>query len=109
MTTRRRDLVANATDEEQLDNATRVTQSRAQQEKSDILKVYGTPEGRRELWRLLEECAVHRTSFRGDPQPFSTFFNEGQRNIGLWFEARIMNHAPHLYIQMRDESARESS
>lgn len=104
----KRDLVGNAADEEQLDNATRVTQSRAQQEKADILKVMSTAEGRREYWRLLEQCGISQTSFTGEA-PLTMAFHEGQRNMGLYLQARLVKHAPSLYLQMRDEASRENS
>jgi hypothetical protein len=104
----KRDLVSNGADEAQVDNATRVTQTRAQQEKADILKVMSSPEGRREYWRMLEQCGVHRSSFAGEA-PIQMAFNEGQRNVGLFLEARLVKHAPSLYLQMRDEASRENT
>lgn len=105
---KKRDLVANVADEQQLDDATRKLSMRDQQERDDIRKLMSTPEGRRECWRLLEQCGVHQTSFVGE-QPLTMAFQEGGRNIGIWAEVRLMKHAPHLYIQMRDEASRENS
>jgi hypothetical protein len=108
MTTRRGEaLVGNAADEEQLDQATQKIAVRDEIERADIRKVLATPEGRRELWRLLTSCGVHRSSFAGEAA-LTTAFNEGERNVGLRAEARAMKHAPEFYIQMRNEAAQES-
>jgi hypothetical protein len=108
--TKRKDqeaLVGNAADEEQLDNATRVKATEGQIEHLDVQKVMSTPEGRREYWRILKQCGVSMTSFSGEA-PLTMAFNEGQRNVGLFLEARLVKHAMPLYIQMRDEAAREN-
>lgn len=98
--------VGNAADEEQLDKATQKLTNASEVERLDIRKLLALPEGRRELWRILSMCGVHRTSFAGEA-PITMAFNEGQRNIGLMLEARALEHAPELYIQMRDEAAQE--
>lgn len=111
MTRRKRDaLVGNAADEEQLDDATRVVGTRTEIEREDLRAVMSTPAGRRECWRLLTMCGVYRTSFvSGAEQPLQMAFNEGQRNVGLWMTDRLTRLVPQLYIQMRDESARENA
>jgi hypothetical protein len=100
-------LVANAGDEQQLDDATRKLSAREAQERKDLIAVLSTLPGRRECWRLLTQCGVYTTSFAGE-QPMQMAFNEGGRNIGLWMTDRLTRLVPQLYIQMRDEAAREN-
>jgi hypothetical protein len=100
-------LVRNAGDEQQLDDATRKLSAREAQERKDLIAILSTLPGRRECWRLLKQCGVYTTSFVGE-QPMQMAFNEGGRNIGLWMTDRLTRLVPQLYIQMRDEAAREN-
>jgi hypothetical protein len=63
--------------------------------------VMATREGRRYVWWLLDQCGVFRTSFTGNS---ATFFNEGQRNVGLMLIADINAACPEQYIVMLDEA-----
>jgi len=49
-------------------------------ENNDICKVLVSAEGRRFIWRILSVCGLYRNSFTGNS---NTFYNEGQRSIGL--------------------------
>jgi len=60
----------------------------------------GNKRGRRIMWRLLEKTGVYRCSFTGNS---TTFFNEGQRNVGLMLTAQIHEHAPDAYALMLKE------
>lgn len=60
-------------------------------------------EGRNFVWWLLEEAGVFRTSFTGNS---TTFFNEGQRNIGLKVMAILNEKCPDLYLKMLKENKR---
>ena len=60
-----------------------------------------TPAGRRFMWRLLEKTGMYRTSFTGNS---TTFFNEGQRNIGLMMNALILQACPEQYLAMLNEA-----
>lgn len=57
--------------------------------------------GRRFVWRLLERTGVFRTSFTGTS---ATYFNEGQRNVGLMLIAQVNDCCPDAYAQMLQES-----
>jgi hypothetical protein len=58
--------------------------------------------GRRFIWRLLEMTGVYRTSFTGNS---TTFFNEGQRNIGLMVVNEVHSNCPELYETLIKENS----
>ncbi|MDA8231577.1 MAG: hypothetical protein M0006_09585 [Magnetospirillum sp.] len=68
--------------------------------------VMATPEGRRYVWWLLERCGVFRTSFTGDS---ATFFNEGQRNVGLTLLGDIHAVCPEHYLTMLTEAEEDTN
>ena len=74
---------------------------RGEQEREDTRFVMSTPSGRRFLARLLERSGINRTSFTGNA---NTYFNEGQRNMGLILQAELVDTDPGLYLTMLQES-----
>lgn len=60
----------------------------------------GDARGRRIVRGLLDLTGVYRTSFTGNS---TTFFNEGQRNVGLVLVDRVHRHAPESYTVMMQE------
>ena len=87
---------------------TRVIDLRAkrlqEREQGDIRKVLSLPEGRRFVWKLMSDAGVFRSSFTGNSQ---TFFNEGQRNMGLVILNQVMTAKPDAFTQMQAEAASE--
>ena len=67
---------------------------------ADIKWLMSIKQGRRFMARLLGESGIHRTSFTGNSE---TFFREGRRDLGLFFEAEITAHAFTDYILMLTE------
>lgn len=61
----------------------------------DIKWMMSSPRGRRIFWWVLEAAGVFRTSF---PCDANMAFREGGRNIGLQFQARVIEHCPQQYI-----------
>ena len=59
------------------------------------------PRGRRLMWQLLERTHVFQTSFTGNSK---TFFNEGERQIGLYYMADLNVHCPDEYSLMMKEN-----
>ena len=57
--------------------------------------------GRKIVFAMLTQAGVFRSSFAGDP--YTTAFNEGQRNIGLWLLSRVQNFTPAQYAIMIEE------
>ena len=67
-----------------------------QEELDDIKEIASSRGGRRFLWRLFSQCNVFSTTFSSDP--YSTAFNEGQRNIGLIVLNDMMQAAPEKFV-----------
>lgn len=68
-----------------------------QGEVNDWKWLMSTARGRRLAYRLLERTGIYRTSMTGNSY---TFFNEGQRNIGLFVQAVVTEHCPEDYAKM---------
>lgn len=66
--------------------------------------VMSDSKGRRFVWAILQQSGVFRCSYTGNND---TFFNEGQRNIGLKLLAELMNGFKSEYALMMQESADE--
>ena len=76
-----------------------------EREVDDMAWVLSTPQGRRFIWRYLGECGLFRSSFVGQ---FQTFFNEGERNIGLKLLADVNDAHPEAYVIMMKEARKDS-
>jgi hypothetical protein len=74
---------------------------RRETEIDDLKKIIDTPHGRRTVWRILEHTGMYRTSFTGNS---TTFFNEGQRNIGLWLVDEVLSADSNQYLAMIKEN-----
>lgn len=76
-------------------------QARQLQQAEDIKWLMKSEAGRRVAWRLLARTGLHRTPYAGiDAQ---TNFNCGQADVGLWFQAEILEHSPDAYLRMLKE------
>lgn len=73
----------------------------ARQKQEDTLFVLSTIQGRRFYWNLLKECGIFQSSFTGNN---TTFFNEGQRNIGLKMLNDLNEVSPESYLKMIEEA-----
>lgn len=78
-----------------------------EQEIEDFKYLMSLVQGRRFMWRLLEDAGVFRTSFSTDA--LSTAFKEGWRNQGLKLINLINEHCPKQYQQMLREQKSERS
>jgi hypothetical protein len=96
-----KDKSFNAAEESQVKDRKRKDERLRDIELADMKKMMSTREGRRFVWRLLDRAGVFRTSFTGNS---TTFFNEGQRNIGLIVLADVMAAAADQYVVMMNES-----
>lgn len=74
-------------------------------EVQDLRAIMESPTGRRFMWRLLEQTGLYKTSFTGNS---TTFFNEGQRNIGLWLISQVNENCLDEYTRMVKENREES-
>ena len=71
----------------------------------DLLETY---QGRQYLWRLLERCGIYRMSFKPS-EADTTFFNEGQRNVGLSIFHDVMDIDPGKFAMMQAEGAKREA
>lgn len=78
---------------------------REKQWSEDLRAVLATPEGRRVLDRVMDRSKMmSREIFTGNS---STFYNLGQRDIGLWLYGEVMSAAPGSFIKMMQEKLEE--
>jgi len=88
-----------------LEQAKRTEEDRAKtiqsQEVEDFKWLMSTKRGRRMVLRLLDETGVFRTSYDGATN--QTMFNEGQRNVGLRYMAKLTEHTPEQFAAMITE------
>lgn len=68
---------------------------------NDMKYILSLKQGRRLIWKYMENAGIFRTSFTGNS---TTFFNEGRRDIGLQILADVMAADPDKYILMSKES-----
>lgn len=80
---------------ETLDNIAR------RRELADVQFILNSVEGRRFYWRLMMRCGIFKSSMTGNN---TTFYNEGERNIGLLMMADLNEADPEAYIKCLTES-----
>ena len=95
----------NAADEEGVKSRKRKDESARDRELHDLRTLMQSIEGRRFIWRLLDRAGVFRTSFTGNS---TTFFNEGQRNMGLIVLADVHEACADKYILMMTEAKKDT-
>lgn len=71
-------------------------------ELEEIQLVVSSKHGRKFYWRLLTMCHLFETSFTGNN---TTFFKEGERNIGLCLMRDLMEANPESFTLMQKEHA----
>lgn len=79
-------MADSASDEKQISQRERKAKRDTEGINDAIRYFMGKPEGRLLIYWLLEEAHMYQTSFTGNS---STFFKEGERNIGLKLINRI--------------------
>jgi hypothetical protein len=72
-----------------------------EQQREDVTWLMADPRGRRLMFSWLEFCGVMRSSMTGNSM---TFFNEGQRNVGLMLQGNLLQHAAEQWIVMMNEA-----
>lgn len=78
-----------------------IAAEKRKQELDQIKWLMSHKPGRAIVWRLLEKAGVYRTSFHSNGS--QTFFNEGQRNLGLQLLAEVMEACPERFGEMQKE------
>lgn len=91
-------------DEIQAQQRARAEEQRRQQVE-DIKWLAAHKQGRRFMWRLLATCGVHHNPYNASGS--ATAFNCGRLNVGLEFQAELIDLAPDAYLQMLKEGKSE--
>lgn len=69
------------------------------QQKDDLRAVLSTPEGRRLVWRIVDEIAgVHGKAFHGSPEV--ALHAEGRRSVGIDLMLAVQTLDPTLWQQV---------
>lgn len=84
------------TDPDAVASEERLIAAKQRRELDDLRAVLSLPEGRRWLWRVLEQTAAFRASYDAE-SPIRMAFAEGRRSTGLWLLAEI-SQADHTAI-----------
>lgn len=75
----------------------------------DLRYILERPEGRRFIWRLIdEEALVHAQSYSGEAT-HATAFAEGRRYVGLRLVDECKRVAPQLFLRMNAEAIDRAS
>jgi hypothetical protein len=82
------------------------------QELSDLRAMLSLESGRRFLWRFIERTNVFRTSWVPNGERIeNVFFNEGQRDVGLWLMDSIRDAdatlMPTMMLEVQHRALRE--
>ena len=100
-------LIGNAGDPEQVRKGKDKVKFLQDRSRADVQFLLSTAQGRRFIWRYLEECGVYRSSVKGVFNPSEVFFYEGRREIGLKILADVHNADPEAYTRMINEAKTE--
>lgn len=68
------------------------------QQLDDLKWLMGHAEGKRIAARVISQTHVYHLSFNTSGTQMS--FNEGERNIGLWFVTELSTAAPDKFVQL---------
>lgn len=90
----------NASDPQQIAEVESKARRKRDQDNEDLLAVMSTHEGRRFVWKILESAGLYKLSYTGNSE---TFFNEGQRNVGLKLLSELQKVTPDEYLRMTQE------
>lgn len=90
----------------------RAERLKADQDCEDLKWLMSNKQGRRFMWRLLAKAHLGKSSFVA-PNAMTVSFLEGERNIGAYFQAEVLEVCPTRYLEMlkehQDNARRNSS
>ncbi len=78
--------------------AQRAAEFKRQQQVDDLKWLMAHAQGRRIATRILERTGYRRTPFNTNGSTMA--FNAGQQNVGLWFEAELVDASPDAYLKL---------
>lgn len=99
-------LVGNAADKQQVEDAAQAEKRGRMREVDDMRSVLSSSQGRRVLWRIMQQCGVNQTVL-GDTDA-RTNFNAGRQDVGHFVLAEIVEAAPARYLEMMMENQKEN-
>lgn len=73
--------------------------------KSDVISVMSSRHGRRLIATMLNQVGFMRSTY--SPDPHTSYFNEGMRNVGFWLFSLIDAHCPEQFLTMMKEAKQE--
>lgn len=91
------------TDPDAVASEERLAAARQQRDLADLRAVLALAEGRRWIWRVLEQTAAFRASYDPD-SPLRMAFAEGRRSTGLWLLAELQQAAPEAFASLIAET-----
>lgn len=97
-------LVRNAGDAAQVKAAKEAERFMADERLNDWRAVLATPEGRRVLWRVLEQCNTNKSVFAVDHGTIS--YRAGWQDAGHYVLAEIDDADPRAFFRMSEEANR---
>lgn len=78
-------------------------------ELSDIRALLAMPEGRRVFWRVLEHAKTLNSPYVHGDNGYSTAFNSGRQNEGLWLFSELNTAKPNAFSQMQKDHNSEKT
>jgi len=96
-------VVTNAADREQLELADEEIDLESREFKNDLRQVLTTPQGRRVIFALLEDCHVFESVFSTDALVMS--FKAGEQNIGQQWSAKVEQTKPGALFELMKAAA----
>lgn len=94
-----------ATDEVAENNAGRDQARYRRDDVTSVRKWMSSPKGRAFVYRFLQRCHIHSTTFT--PDPYVTAFNAGREDAGRYLLHLVFEACPDLYLAMLKEARAE--
>lgn len=98
ITEEKKALVGNAGDEQQVASAIGKERRIRTRELNDVRAVLATEEGRRFIWRLMEQCKVFESVKATDDS--TTLYNAGRQDVGHFVMTELVEARPNALIEM---------
>ncbi len=95
-------MVGNAGDEQQVRKAARSEKWLRERRSNDWRAIVGSPEGRRVLWYLLEQCKVFESIMETSAR---IYYNSGRQDFGHYLIGEITTADPQAWLLMQQEAA----
>lgn len=104
----REPLVQNSGDPRQVKAGAHKEKLLREARRRDLAHALSSAEGRRTLWRFMDEvCGLNTVDF--DPNPYVSAFNQGVRKVGVILRSEIKELGPEVLSQMERESIEQEA